>query len=308
MPTYNQERHLPEAIQSILTQSFRNFEFVIVDDCSTDNSAEILSFFTAKDKRIRTSRNSRNLGRGASRNIAMQMQPKGEYIAIMDSDDIALPERLGKQVAFLDENPEVVAVGAQVLNVDEVNNPTPEQTLLPTTHGSLAWTLIYSVPFANPVVMMRKRALQAAGLYSDDSAVEDADLWTRLIYHGTYANLPEILLHYRMPSERLVQRMADWKIPLLKVCQSFIERLIDKPITPSQTEIIRHSIFHNPNLQITAHSLLDTIKLLQSIYTRMKELGLLRPEDTVEAAAIMLKQYRNLLEYVATSQVYVTDI
>lgn len=298
MPNYNQERYLPEAIQSILVQTFKNFEFIIVDDCSTDNSAEILAFFATKDRRIRVAHNSRNLGRGASRNVAMHMQPKGEYIAIMDSDDIALPERLERQVKFLDENPDIAVLGAQVLNVDEVNNPTHEQTTLPTTHGNLAWTLTFSVPFANPVVMIRANALRSTGLYDESSAVEDADLWTRLVYHGRFANLPEILLHYRMPSDRLVQRMADWTEPLTNVSRIFIEKLLNKPITHAQSRNIRYSIFNNPNLKITSEEYIDTIKLLQSIYTRMQELGLLKLEDITEITAIMLKQYRNLLKYV----------
>jgi len=298
MPTYNSARYLPEALQSILTQTYTDFEFVIVDDCSTDETPEILSHFARKDKRIRILRNPKNLGRAGARNRALKAKPSGEFIAIMDSDDIALPERFEKQVSFLEAHPDVVAVGTQVMNVDEQNNPTPEQTRLPETHGSLAWVLLYSVPFCNPTVMMRANAVWRLQGYQEDSAVEDAEFWTRLVYTGRFANLPEILLHYRMPSERLIRRMADWDVPLREVSHLFVENLIGKSIDIRARDLLRYSMFHDPDLQLTVDQTLQIIFLIQDAFEAMLLKGLLQDEDIVEVTNLILAQIRTLSSYV----------
>src|SRR5690348_14606876 len=101
MPVYNTAEYLSDAVASIQHQSFADFEFIIVDDGSTDGSADVLAYHAARDARITVLRNARNAGRAAARNRALAAQPQGEFIAIMDSDDIAFPERLTRQVAFL---------------------------------------------------------------------------------------------------------------------------------------------------------------------------------------------------------------
>jgi len=297
MPTYNVAHYLPEAIESVLKQTCADFEFIIVDDCSTDETPAILSRFAQNDTRIRILRNDENLGRAGARNRALNAKPRGEFIAIMDSDDISLPERFEKQKSFLDAYPDVVVVGAQVMNVDDLNNPTPEQTRLPETHGSLAWTLLYSMPFCHPVVMMRADAVWKMGGYQEDSAVEDAEFISRIVYAGRFANLPEILLHYRMPSERLIQRMADWDAPLREVSRSFVENLTGISIDISVSDRLRYSVFHNPDLELTAEQTLHTIFLIHDVFEAMQTKGLLQGRDIGEVAELMLSQFRVLLSY-----------
>lgn len=297
MPTYNSACYLPEAIQSILAQTYIDFELVIVDDCSTDETPQILSYFAQNDDRICTVRNSENLGRGGARNRALEARQCCEYIAIMDSDDISLPDRLEKQVSFLEAHPDTVAVGTQVLNIDEQGNPTSEQTCLPHTHGSLAWTMTYSVPFCNPSVMMRTDAVRVLGGYQESSPVEDAEFWTRLVHTGRFANLDEILLHYRMPSQRLIRRMAEWDLPIREVARSFVERLVGVSIDSSTRDCLRYSVFHNPDLRLSRNQTLKTIFLIQDAFEGMEAQGLLREEDIPEVADTMINQFRMLLSY-----------
>lgn len=301
MPTYNSARYLPEAIQSILTQTYTDFEFVIVDDHSTDETPEILSHFAQKDDRVRILQNHKNLGRAGARNRALEARPGGEYIAVMDSDDISLPERFEKQVSFLDAHSDVVVVGTQVMNVDEQNNPTPEQTRLPETHGSLAWTLLYSVPFCNPTVMMRADAVRMLSGYQEGSAVEDAEFWARLVYTGRFANLPEILLDYRMPSERLIRRMADWDVPLREVSRLFVEKLIGQSVDTRIGDCLRYSVFHNPALRLTKGQTLQGIFVIQNVFEAMLVQGLLQDKDVPEVTKLMLAQFRMLLSYTSDS-------
>lgn len=297
MPTYNVARYLPEAIESILDQTYADFEFIIVDDCSTDETPEVLSYYTRRDARIQLLRSERNLGRAGARNKALSANPSGEFIAVMDSDDICLPERFEKQISFLDVHPEVVVVGAQVMNVDEHDNPTAEQTRLPETHGSLVWTLLYSMPFCHPVVMMRSGAVWSTGSYQDDSAVEDAEFMSRIAYFGRFANLSEVLLHYRMPSERLVCRMADWSIPLRQVSRSFVENLVGRNVDIRTAACLYHSVFYDPGLHVSGEEALQTIILIQDAFEAMRSKGLLLVSDTKEVEEIMLSQFRMLLSY-----------
>lgn len=295
MPTYNDAQYLSAAIESMLDQTFTDFEFIIVDDRSADETPEILSWYARKDKRIRTLRNRKNLGRAGARNQALKAKPLGEYIAVMDSDDVSLPERLEKQVAFLDANPDIVAVGAQVVNVDEQGIPTPEQTHLPETHGSLAWTLVYSVPFCNPVTTMRADAVNKIGLYQTGSAVEDAEYWTRMAYVGRFANLSEALLLYRMPSARLMRRMADWYAPLCEVSHLFVENLIGESLVPNMSQYLRHTLFYDPDLHLATAEVLEIMCLTQKILDAMQAKHLLEARDIEEVSALILNQVRVLL-------------
>ncbi len=299
MPTYNNAKYLSIAIDSILEQTFSDYEFIIADDGSSDNTSKILREYVKRDSRIRTIKNPKNLGRAGARNSALTAKPKGDFIAIMDSDDISMPDRFSKQIHFLKENPNIVALGTQVMNVDENNNATQEQTHLPETHASLIWTMLYSVPFCNPSVMMRKRAATSVGQYKIDSPVEDAEYWTRLAFKGKFANLPETLLHYRMPSKRLIKRLGDWKIPVLNVSKAFIGKILGYSIDMTDVEFIKASVFHDENLVMSSKETIKIIELLGNIRNSMRKMELLSENDMEEVSHIMLAQCKMLLNYSA---------
>jgi len=297
MPTYNDDRYLGLAIESILNQTFTNYELIIVDDCSSDNTQEVLLQYQNRDSRIKIFRNQKNLGRAGARNRALQENPTGKYIAIMDSDDLSLKNRFKEQIKYLDEYTEIAAVGTQVINIDENGHPTKEQTYLPLTNASLVWTMLYSVPFCNPSVMMRSSMITKIGKYKNACSVEDAEYWTRLVFVGKFANLPEAHLHYRMPSNRLKIRLNDWKIPLLEVSKSFIEKLIDSHVNMIQVEFIKASIFLQENFILSSKEVLNTMNLLIIILNRMLEVKLISPNDKGELSNIILNQFDTLLHY-----------
>lgn len=197
MCVYNNERYLVDAINSILDQTFSDFEFIIINDGSTDQSESILRKFEKQDDRIRLFSRP-NTGVIAARNEALG-HVKGHYISTVDSDDIALPEMLAKQLAFLENNLEHVAVGQLVLVIDPDGLPirvanenlTPEAIDQSHLKG-------HSV-FPHSGSMMRHNAVKAVGGYREElKSAEDLDLWLRLAEIGKLSNLPEVLLKYRL--------------------------------------------------------------------------------------------------------------
>ncbi len=197
MSAYNAERFVSAAIQSIRTQTFDDFEFIIIDDGSRDSTGEILSRHAAEDSRIRIiSRENRGLIASLNEGITAS---RGEFIARMDADDVALPERFGLQLRYLRDNPDCVIVGGQIRLTDPDGAPVlaPE---LATDHDRIEAKLLggFGMELTHPAVMMRKSALDQAGGYSIDAKhAEDLDLFLRLAEVGRLANLEQTIHHYR---------------------------------------------------------------------------------------------------------------
>jgi len=194
MSVYNGEHYLRKAIQSILSQTFTDFEFIIINDGSTDSTSSILNSYT--DSRIHLIRNVQNIGLVKSLNKGLQLA-RGEYIARMDADDISLPERLYKQVRFLDENPSVAMVGSwtEVINEDSI---IEEIWQVPTSSHLLRWRLLFHNTFTHSAVMFRKNIISQLGGYNDKAiSAEDYDLWSRISFHWDVANIPEVLVKWR---------------------------------------------------------------------------------------------------------------
>ncbi|WOI58409.1 glycosyltransferase family 2 protein [Palleronia sp. LCG004] len=197
LPVYNAQAYLAEAIESILRQSFADFEFLIIDDGSTDGSVEIVSLYAARDPRIRfVARENRGLV--ATLNELAEMA-QGEYLARMDADDISLSDRFLHQVARLDAEPGLSALGTWWLNIDEMGNPIYVATP-PLDHPTVdALNLSGVAALSHPSVMMRTDRFREVGCYIETyKSAEDVDLWLRLAEHGRLANLDEVLLRYRM--------------------------------------------------------------------------------------------------------------
>jgi glycosyltransferase involved in cell wall biosynthesis len=190
MSVYNGERYLAEAVESILNQTFTDFEFVIINDGSIDGTAEILHSY--QDPRIRIIEQS-NIGltRSLNRGIALA---HGGYIARMDDDDLSLPERLERQVAFLDAHSEVGVVGTTCRIVDELNNREWEQPV-PLADEQLRRHLVRGNPFVHSSVMMRASAVRAVDGYNEAYPYsQDFELWVRMASHTRLANLSEVLV------------------------------------------------------------------------------------------------------------------
>jgi glycosyltransferase involved in cell wall biosynthesis len=200
MPMYNARKYLAETVESILGQTFENFELVAIDDGSTDDSAEIIARFT--DPRIRLVRNEKNLGIARTLNMGVGIC-HGEYIARMDADDIAVPSRLEKQCAFLDSHPDVEMVGADILRIDSSGKPLAVQYRNPGSWGKLKWHMFLDCCIAHPTVMARRAFFGKAGAYQSMHA-EDFSLWHSAIHKRLrLVNLPEPLLRYRVHSQSI---------------------------------------------------------------------------------------------------------
>ncbi len=196
MSVYNGERFLSKAAESIINQSFGDFEFIIVDDCSTDGTPEILNSLLQKDSRVKVLKNNGNEGLAKSLNTAIN-ESEGEYIARMDSDDISLSDRLEKQVNFMENNPDTVLLGTAYYEIDKDGNKL-SRNQFPSIDSDLRKILIKLNPFCHTSVIMRHSALSKAGLYNEEiSKAQDYDLWFRLANTGELANLPEHLVKRR---------------------------------------------------------------------------------------------------------------
>ena len=202
MPVYNVAPYLREAMDSILNQTFEDFELIILDDCSPDNSTEILDTYT--DPRIVRYRGEKNVGLGNVLNIGMDMA-RGEFIARMDSDDLSTPERLAVQVAYLETHPDVdlCSCGMQLFGAKQ------ETWVRETNVENVKITALFYSPILHASSMWRREAFERVGLRFRQEMVpaEDYDMWTRAMAAGLkLVNIPEVMYQYRIhPSQATTQ-------------------------------------------------------------------------------------------------------
>jgi glycosyltransferase involved in cell wall biosynthesis len=197
MPVFNAAEYLSESIESILNQTYSNFEFIIVDDASTDNSWNIIKSFAKKDKRIIPIKNRINLGVSLASNIAISLT-KGVFLARMDADDISFSDRIKKQVKFLNLHPDIVAVGGQCVVIDEFDHVIGHKRF-PTIPQKLEEMIFWAIPMQQPSMMVNLQKLpKKFDWYQPNKAsAEDVDLMFRLMMYGQIANLNDDLLFYR---------------------------------------------------------------------------------------------------------------
>jgi glycosyltransferase involved in cell wall biosynthesis len=198
MPVHNAETFLAEAIESILKQSYRNFEFIMIDDASTDNSWKIMKKYAKLDKRIVILQNTKNLG--VSQTIACGLKiAKGEYIARMDADDVSIKTRFSKQLKYIKSRPSVVAIGSQCFVIDKDGKDIGNKTF-PLTHEEIYDYTFRFNPVQHPTLFISKSRLPKDFEFYDDSldGAEDLDLLFKLFRYGRVENMDEYLLKYRI--------------------------------------------------------------------------------------------------------------
>ncbi len=243
MPSFNSERHIAESIQSVIDQTFTNWEFIIVDGHSTDKTIEIIQSFMAKDSRIKLIFDE-GKGIGPALNMGCEAA-QGKYIARMDTDDISLPERLEKEVAYLEKNVNTVLVTctAQYIN----DNGETLGYMFPYTSQSHLKKNITSV--LHPGVVMRKDVFEKSGGYPPIKRAEDLFLWYRMIKYGKLKVLQYPFVRYRLSEDALSNTMSDtfnkevsskWK----KYAES--ERLSEKQLDEIN-QFIKENISPVPN-------------------------------------------------------------
>jgi len=196
MAAYNSERYIGEAIESIIAQSYPHWELLITDDGSTDSTAEIVQRYSASDERIRLIQQE-NRGAAAARNRAIE-KSKGKYLAILDSDDIALPTRLEKQVEYLEANREVILLGSSA----KIQNAKIESLHPLQSNGLLQYQLTYRMPFVHPSIMLRSENRDHR--YPEElRAAHDYAFLSRVAREGKIANLQEELIIRRVHAEAI---------------------------------------------------------------------------------------------------------
>lgn len=249
MGTYNCAPYIEDTVASILQQTYADFEFIILDDTSSDGTWPKLEQLAAQDTRIVLQRNATNRGISATRNLGTELA-RGELIAIMDHDDISVPDRLEKQVAYLDAHPEVGAVGGAIQFLDGDTLSAPSE--YPLTPGLIAWTLCFRTPSIHPASMVRRAALVAAGGYDPAYRIaNDYDLWVRLSQQVGLANLPDVLLHYRRRSSSFsAQQPAAMYEEAADIARRVIEAEIGVPLSPD--EVLHMKRGNRPQVQATA--------------------------------------------------------
>lgn len=200
MPVYNAGSYLDEAIESILAQSYANWELILVDDASHDGSAMRALAYSERDPRIRFFANPQNLGVAKTRNRALGLA-RGEYVAPLDNDDIAVPSRLWEQVRFLEAHPDHALVASDIEIMDEHSRTTAIR-VYPHQDADIRKVLTRMNPIANPASMFRREVFDSLGGAYDESVcpVEDYEFVTRVVASYKVANLAVPLTRYRITS------------------------------------------------------------------------------------------------------------
>ena len=201
MGVYNAQDTLRAAINSIIAQTFTDWEMIIVDDGSTDNTYKILDEFSNNHSKILIVKNSKNMGLPYCLNKGIGMS-KGEFIARMDADDISYPDRLKTQLSYMKENEHVDVLGcsAKMLNHDL---SIVKMVNMPRYHDDCLRYIAKSTPFIHPSVLIRKRFFNKNGLYNSKlKKAQDYDLWARGIKSSCYENIPVVLLEYSLATKK----------------------------------------------------------------------------------------------------------
>ncbi|HEY1047335.1 MAG TPA: glycosyltransferase [Bacteroidia bacterium] len=219
LPVYNSGKYLSKAIESVLNQTYSNFELLLINDGSTDSSKKIVESFS--DPRIRFIDNPGNKGLIYVLNQGLSLA-EGKYIARMDADDICYPDRFQKQIDFLEQHQDHGICGTHIRVIDG-----GEIIKRPLTDEDLRWWIFKGSPLAHPSVMMKKEIFVNHGLQYNTEAylVEDFDLWWRMSLHCKMANLDEVLLAYRIHSEQESSKAVKQSENLYKNLNEFIENI-----------------------------------------------------------------------------------
>ena len=237
MPVYNAEKYLKEAIDSILSQTYPNFELVVVNDGSTDSSREIILSYA--DPRIRLIENEKNSGIVFTRNVGL-MAAAGVYTATLDSDDIAVPDRLTRQVNFLETNLTHGMCGSFYTVIDGKGQVT-KKVEFPVNHKDIITHLTINNCFCNSTILVRSPLAKELKYREQYDIVEDYELWYRISKRAELANLPFYGTYYRVHGNNIsVSKMNDMFERVKKINHQI---LIDSEITFSERELELHARF-----------------------------------------------------------------
>lgn len=241
IPVHNRQHYIATAVDSILAQTFEDFELLVVDDGSTDATLEVLSRY--RDPRLRVERNPHNLGLPATRNRGLELA-RGEYIALLDSDDKAWPTRLARQVETLDRHPELVQIGSACDFMDANGQRIKRVRRRPLSADEVDASLLFYCALTNRTIMGRTAILQAYRYSEDFPSCEDYELHQRLARTYRMANLADVLVCGREHSGRFTRQ--NYGLGHDRKREISRRALLELGITPSEEDLDRHYALARP--------------------------------------------------------------
>lgn len=203
MPVYDAGSFLRQALDSVLSQTYKNWELICVDDGSIDNSFNILQEYALTDLRIKVYKNKKNQGVSATTNFAIS-KSQGQYLARMDADDVMTPDRLEKQIKYLRKNPQVLVLGGQCSLINEKSENIGKK-MFPLTHQEIYKMMYEAMPIQQPTMIINLKLLPKDFSWYEKktNTAEEVDLLFRLFKYGEFANLPDYVLNYRLHGQNL---------------------------------------------------------------------------------------------------------
>ena len=286
MPVYNGAKYLEAAIDSILNQSFKEWELIIINDGSTDNTEALIKNYT--DERIVYLNNSQNLGLAKSFNIGINAA-RGTYIARMDADDMSVNDRLEKELGFLKTHPDIDIVGTAVQLIDE-NGHGSKIASKPLTHLELKWQSLLSTPFFHPTILTTAGVLKANPFDESLFNSEDYELWSRLLFgkNMKFANLSEPLLLYRVSKNSFTQSLnKEKRIASANYSIKNIEHYLT--LTPEERNLFTKSRIEN-------HLSFSEFLFLKKLYKRMAGAFALKENFTPPLLSHTLSLFKQVLK------------
>lgn len=285
---YNDEEHIESSVRSILNQTFKDFEYLIIDDGSTDTTSTILQILAKEDSRIRLIHQC-NSGAAMARNVGLSMAT-GEFIAIQDSDDLSSPDRFDKQMKIFNSYSDVGLCGTHAHFFEKIN----VKVLLPTYHKAIITSMLFGNPIIHSSVMMRSNVLKENNLNynSDFIPTEDFELWLQFSKLTKLYNLQEILVKYRVHEKSLSKTKDRLQRALAnKICMQSLRQFLE--IEPTNNEIVLHKTILN---RTSEHEYDDTamqmwVRKILSQNTKLQTL------DTLMLKSNLIKKWLSFLYY-----------
>ena len=254
----NGESYISAAIESILNQTFRDFELIVINDGSTDTTSVIIESYS--DPRIIYLQNEKNSGIAKSLNTGLSIA-QGKYIAIMDADDISMPERFSKQFQFLENNPEIGICGSWINIIDKKGNLMGNRRF-PVSSNVISCFLLFYCCVANPTTMYRKTIIQDVGNYNSEFvAAMDYDLWTRMIGHYRIANIPEFLVNYRKHGNNISQNREKHHHEDFRIRKIAIEKFLGHTLSSEEDVALSEWIKPKSKMHLNEIFLIDALIL-----------------------------------------------
>lgn len=259
MAVHNSANYLRQALESILNQSYSDFEFIVIDDGSSDNTSSILAEYALQDRRIVLVRNQTNLGLARSLNTGLGLA-QSEFIARMDADDISLPERLATQVSVLDKCPEVGVLGTAACLIDSCGS-LGQRVQYPERHDQLHWIMcFFENPIIHPSVMFRKKLVKDLGGYDETyTTSQDYNLWSRVLEKARLANVQDVYLYLRKHEDNISHlRRKQQQEFSLEISASLVSRMLNTTLKPAQLQHYCDFLWNQTKLPVNKLSFVMT--------------------------------------------------